>query len=109
MTISRTLTVDGSYASARLTGGTVRVVLDTPPDLSVMQPGRDDREHGRGPPAPPIAAAGDAAARRLVATLGARSSRRRRSAAASPATHSGARSSAATRCAAPTSSPGSTC
>ncbi len=38
MTISRTLTVDGSYASARLTGGTARVVLDTPPDLSVVTP-----------------------------------------------------------------------
>ncbi len=33
MTISRTLTVAGSYASARLTGGTARVVLDTPPGI----------------------------------------------------------------------------
>lgn len=34
MTVSRTLSVDGQYVSGRLTGGTARVVLNTPPDLS---------------------------------------------------------------------------
>lgn len=38
MTVSRTLTVDGSFVTGRLTGGTARVVLDTPPDLSVAAP-----------------------------------------------------------------------
>lgn len=33
MKVARTLTVAGSYVSARLTGGTARVVLDTPPQL----------------------------------------------------------------------------
>jgi uncharacterized secreted protein with C-terminal beta-propeller domain len=37
MKIARTLDVDGSYVSARLTGGTARIVLNTPPDL-VAQP-----------------------------------------------------------------------
>ena len=36
MSVSRTLTVDGSYVSARLTGGTARIVLDTPPDLTPL-------------------------------------------------------------------------
>ena len=34
MTVSRTLAVDGQYVSGRLTGGTARVVLNTPPDLT---------------------------------------------------------------------------
>ncbi len=34
MTISRTLAVDGQYVSGRLTGGSARVVLNTPPDLA---------------------------------------------------------------------------
>lgn len=34
MKIARTLNVDGSYVSARLTGGTARVVLNTPPELT---------------------------------------------------------------------------
>ncbi len=34
MTVSRTLTVDGQYVSARLTGGTARVILNSPPDLT---------------------------------------------------------------------------
>ncbi len=33
MKVARTLTVDGSYVSARLNGGTARVVLNTPPRL----------------------------------------------------------------------------
>ena len=35
MKVARTLDVDGSYVSARLTGGTARVVLNTPPELTV--------------------------------------------------------------------------
>ena len=35
MTVSRTLTVDGQYVSARLTGGTARVILNSPPSLPV--------------------------------------------------------------------------
>lgn len=38
MSISRTLTVDGQYVSGRLTGGTARVVLNTPPDLGEPAP-----------------------------------------------------------------------
>ena len=34
MTVSRTLTVDGQYVSARLTGGTARVILNSPPSLT---------------------------------------------------------------------------
>lgn len=34
MTISRTLTVDGSYVTGRLTGGTARIVLNTPPEIT---------------------------------------------------------------------------
>ncbi|MCU0259359.1 MAG: beta-propeller domain-containing protein [Solirubrobacteraceae bacterium] len=33
LSVSRTLTVDGSYVAGRLTGGTARVVLNTPPEL----------------------------------------------------------------------------
>ncbi len=33
MKVARTLDVDGSYVSARLTGGTARVVLNTPPQI----------------------------------------------------------------------------
>ncbi len=57
MTISRTLTVDGSYASARLTGGTVRVVLDTPPDLSALTPQTATTPQTTGPQAARAAAA----------------------------------------------------
>lgn len=35
MKVARTLDVDGSYVSARLTGGTARVVLNTPPNIVV--------------------------------------------------------------------------
>lgn len=38
MSVARTLTVDGQYVSGRLTGGTARVVLNTPPDLGVAEP-----------------------------------------------------------------------
>lgn len=34
MTVSRTLAVDGQFVSGRLTGGTARVVLTTPPDVA---------------------------------------------------------------------------
>lgn len=34
MTVSRTLGVDGRFVSGRLTGGTARVVLTTPPDVA---------------------------------------------------------------------------
>jgi hypothetical protein len=36
MTVSRTLTVDGQYVSARLTGGTARVILNSPPSLTPL-------------------------------------------------------------------------
>jgi uncharacterized secreted protein with C-terminal beta-propeller domain len=44
MKVARTLDVDGSYVSARLTGGTARVVLNTPPHivLDTAQPGTGD-------------------------------------------------------------------
>ncbi len=57
MTISRTLTVDGTYASARLTGGTVRVVLDTPPDLSALTPQKTVTPQTTAPQAARAAAA----------------------------------------------------
>ena len=38
MKVARTLTVDGSYVSARLTGGTARVVLNTPTEIPVAGP-----------------------------------------------------------------------
>ena len=37
MSVSRTLTVDGQYVSGRLTGGSARIVLNTPPDLQEVQ------------------------------------------------------------------------
>lgn len=39
MTVSRTLGVDGQYVSGRLTGGTARVVLTTPPDVAEADQG----------------------------------------------------------------------
>ncbi|HEY5145091.1 MAG TPA: beta-propeller domain-containing protein [Solirubrobacteraceae bacterium] len=57
MTVSRTLTVDGSYADARLTGGTVRVVLDTPPDLSALTPQNSATPQTTGPQAASAAGA----------------------------------------------------
>ena len=38
MKVARTLDVDGSYVSARLTGGTARVVLNTPPHIVADTP-----------------------------------------------------------------------
>ncbi len=38
MKVARTLDVDGSYVSARLTGGTARVVLNTPPNIVAETP-----------------------------------------------------------------------
>lgn len=61
MKVARTLTVDGSYVSARLTGGTARVVLNTPPEIPVA---------GSPPTAAPTAGAKPAGAR--AAALGIR-------------------------------------
>jgi len=38
ISVARTLTVDGQYVSGRLTGGSARIVLNTPPALGVAEP-----------------------------------------------------------------------
>ena len=56
MKISRTLDVDGSYVSARLTGGTARVVLNTPPELTAGSGSVSPGSAGGGAPATAAAA-----------------------------------------------------
>ena len=68
MKIARTLDVDGSYVSARLTGGTARVVLNTPPDLSAQPEPAPAPAPGTGT-SPPAAAKAAAAAPGLRAFL----------------------------------------
>ncbi len=57
MKISRTLDVDGSYVSARLTGGTARVVLNTPPELTAGSGTSSPATAGGGAPATAAATA----------------------------------------------------
>lgn len=56
MKIARTLDVDGSYVSARLTGGTARVVLNTPPELPVTSGSSSPGSAGGTAPAKAAAA-----------------------------------------------------
>ncbi len=56
MTVSRTLTVDGQYVSARLTGGTARVVLNSPPDLTPVATSAPNTGTGVAQPARAAAA-----------------------------------------------------
>jgi len=56
MTVSRTLTVDGQYVSARLTGGTARVILNSPPDLTPVATSAPNTGTGVAQPARAAAA-----------------------------------------------------